>query len=106
VEAYLKALIEGIAFVVDPANNEVVKRIVASKLRLSIPAEVELVYQSVFSSYERIPYPNLDGMKKLHGVLTYTNPKLATVRPETVMDASFINRLERSGFIQSVYRKR
>jgi ABC-type nitrate/sulfonate/bicarbonate transport system substrate-binding protein len=106
VEAYLKALIEGIAFVVDPANKEVVKRIVASKLRLSIPAEVELVYQSVFSSYERIPYPNLDGMKKLHSVLTYTNPKLATVRPETVMDASFINRLERSGFIQSVYRKR
>jgi hypothetical protein len=28
------------------------------------------------------------------------------VRPETVMDASFINKLENSGFIQSVYKKR
>jgi ABC-type nitrate/sulfonate/bicarbonate transport system substrate-binding protein len=106
VEAYLKALIEGIASVVEPANKEVVSRILATKLRLSNPADVEKVYQSVSSSYERIPYPNLDGMKKLHSILTSTNPKLATVRPETVMDASFINKLEHSGFIQSVYKKR
>jgi NitT/TauT family transport system substrate-binding protein len=106
VEAYLKALIEGIAFVVEPANKEVVTRVLASKLRLSNPVDVEKVYQSVSSSYERIPYPNLDAMKKLHSILTSTNPKLATVRPETVMDASFINKLEQSGFIQSVYKKR
>ena len=60
----------------------------------------------VSSSYERIPYPNLDGMKKLRSMPTSTNPKLAPVRPETVMDASFINKLEQSGFIQSVYKKR
>jgi len=106
VEAYLKALIEGIAFVVEPANKEVVRRILASRLRLSNPADVEKVYLSVFSSYERIPYPNLEGMKKLHSVLTSTNPKLASVRPETVMDATFINKLEGAGFIQSVYKKR
>ena len=81
-------------------------RIVASKLRLSNPADLEKVYQSVSSSYERIPYPNLDGMKKLHSVLTSTNPKLAAVRPETVMDASFISKLKSSGFIQSAYKKR
>jgi hypothetical protein len=27
-------------------------------------------------------------MKRLHSILTLTNPKLATVRPEAVMDAS------------------
>ncbi len=32
--------------------------------------------------------------------------RLANVRPETVMDGSFINKLETSGFIQSVYKKR
>jgi hypothetical protein len=106
VEAYLKALIEGIAFVVEPANKDTVSRILASKLRLSNSGDVEKVYQSVSGSYERIPYPNLDGMKRLHSILTLTNPKLATVRPEAVMDASFINKLESSGFIQSVYKKR
>ena len=59
--AYLEALIEGIAFVVEPANKEGVGRIVASKLRLSNPADVEKVYQSVSSSYERIPYPTWTG---------------------------------------------
>jgi hypothetical protein len=83
-----------------------VRRILASRLRLSNPADVEKVYLSVSSSYERIPYPNLEGMKKLHNVLTSTNPKLASVRPETVMDATYINKLESAGFIQSVYKKR
>jgi hypothetical protein len=103
--AYLEALIEGIAFGVEPVNKEIVSRILAFKLRLSNPADVEKVYLSVSSSYERIPYLNLDGMKRLHSILTSTNPKLATVRPETVMGTSFINKLESSGFVRSIYKK-
>jgi hypothetical protein len=106
VEAYLKAIIEGIAFMVGPANKEVVSRIVASKLRLTNPADAEEAYQSVVGSYERIPYPNLDGMKRLQTVLISINPKLATVRPETVVDNSFINKLESSGFIKGIYKTR
>ena len=106
VEAYLKAIIEGIAFMVEPANKEVVSRIVASKLRLTNPADAEEAYQSVVGSYERIPYPNLDGMKRLQTVLISINPKLATVRPETVVDNSFINKLESSGFIKGIYKTR
>jgi ABC-type nitrate/sulfonate/bicarbonate transport system substrate-binding protein len=106
VEAYLKAIIEGIAFMVEPANKEVVSRIVASKLRLTNPADAEEAYQSVVGCYERIPYPNLDGMKRLQTVLISINPKLATVRPETVVDNSFINKLESSGFIKGIYKTR
>jgi hypothetical protein len=51
--AYIEALIEGIAFVVEPVNKEIVSRILAFKLRLSNPADVEKVYQSVSSSYEQ-----------------------------------------------------
>jgi hypothetical protein len=87
-------------------QRDTVGRILASKLSLSNPADVEKVYRSVSSSYERIPYPNLDGMKKLHSIPTSSNPKLAAVGPETVMDTSFISKLESSGFIQSVYKKR
>lgn len=105
VEAYVKAFIEGIAFIAEPANKEIVKRTMASHLRLSNPADAEEAYQSVSHAYERIPYANVDAMKRLHGILTSINPKLATVRPETVVDNSFINKLESSGFIQSVYKK-
>ena len=97
---YIEALIEGIAFAVDAVNKEIVSRILAFKLRLSNPADVEKVYLSVSSSYERIPYLNLDGMKSLHSILTSTK-----VRPETVMGTSFINKLESSGFVRSIYKK-
>jgi NitT/TauT family transport system substrate-binding protein len=105
VDAYLKAFIESIAYMLDPANKPGVVRIIATNLRLTNPADAEESYQTVINSYERIPYPNLDGMKKLLGILTAINPKLASVRPESVVDYAFIQKLESSGFIQSVTKK-
>ena len=105
VEGYLKMILEGIAYLLEPANKESVKRILATNLRLSNPADVEEVYQSVVNSYERIPYPSVEGMKRLHGILASINPKLVDVRPETVVDGSFVSRLESSGFIRSLRKK-
>jgi NitT/TauT family transport system substrate-binding protein len=105
VEAYLKMILEGIAYLLEPANKESVKRILATNLRLSNPADVEEVYQSVVNSYERIPYPNVEGMKRLHGILVSINPRLVDVRPETAVDGSFVSRLESSGFIRSLHKK-
>lgn len=106
VEAYLKAFIEAISYMLDPANKAAVVRIIAANLRLSNPADAEESYQTVIDAYERVPYPNLEGMKKLASILASINPKLASVRPESVVDNSFIQRLESSGFIQSVSKKR
>jgi hypothetical protein len=33
------------------------------------------------------------------------NPKIAEVRVENVIDTSFMNKLESSGYIQSIYKK-
>ena len=105
VDSYLKAFIEAIAYLLDPANKAAMVRLMATNLRLNNPAEAEESYQTVINSYERIPYPNLDGMKKLHGILISINPKIASVRPESVVDYTFIQKLESSGFIQSVSKK-
>ncbi len=105
LEAYLKSIIEGIAFVMEPANKEVVVKTLAAKLRLSKPSDAEESYQSVVQQYERVPYFNVEGLKKLNTILTTINPKLASVNPETVVDNSFITKLDSSGFIQSLYAK-
>ena len=39
IEGYLKATIEAIALIGDPANKEIVSRLLASNLRLSNPAD-------------------------------------------------------------------
>jgi NitT/TauT family transport system substrate-binding protein len=105
IEGYLKAMIEAIAVTLDPANKELVTRLLASKLRLTNPADAEESYYAVINSYERAPHTNVEGMKRLHTLLTQINPKVAEVRVENVIDNSFMNRLESSGFIQSVYKK-
>jgi len=53
-----------------------------------------------------VPYSNLENMKRLHRLLIQVNPKVADVKVESVIDNSFISKLESSGYIQSVYKKR
>lgn len=105
VEGYLKATTEAIAMINDPANKELVSRLLAANLRLTNPADVEETYQAVIQNYERVPHPTLDGMRRLQKLLAQQNPKVAEVRVETLIDSSVMNKLESSGFIQSLYKK-
>ncbi|HET9916061.1 MAG TPA: ABC transporter substrate-binding protein [Candidatus Binatia bacterium] len=105
IDAYLRAMIEAIAITVDPASKSGVTRAIMSNLRLSNPADAEEAYNAVVSSIERVPYMHLDSMKRLHQLLVQVNPKVADVRIEGVIENSFINKLESSGYIQSVYKK-
>jgi NitT/TauT family transport system substrate-binding protein len=105
IEAYLKTLIESIGLLLDPVNQESVTRTIAKNLRLSNPADAEEAYHSVVNSYERVPYTNVESMKRLHGLLTTINPKVKDVRVESVIDNSFISKLDQSGFVQSVWKK-
>ena len=105
IDAYLKTFIEAIGYVVEPANKQSVIRTLATNLRLSNPADAEEAYHSVVGSIERVPYTNLEGMKRLHRLLMTINPKVADVRVESVIDNSFISKLENTGFIQNVSKK-
>lgn len=89
----------------EPTHKEAGGRIFAANLRLSNPADVEEAYQSIVNSYERVPYPTVEGMSTLQSVMVMINPKLANVNVEKVIDGSFVERLQKSGFIQSVGRK-
>jgi len=105
IEGYLKATVEAIAMINDPANRELVSRLLASNLRLSNPADVEESYQAVISNYERAPHTTVEGMKRLQKLLIQLNPKIAEVKVENLLDNSFMTKLESSGFIQNLYKK-
>ena len=105
MEGYLKSMVEAIAFTFNPANKELVVRLLASNLHLAILTDAAEAYETVISSYERAPHPSLDGMKRLHKLLTQINPKISDVRVETTIDTSWMDKLESSGFIESVYKR-
>jgi len=104
IDAYMKTMIEAIAVTVDPANREMVTRLLASNLRLSA-TDAEESYQAVINFYERVPHTNVEGMRRLHKLLLQINPKMGDVRVENTIDNSFLSKLETSGYIQSVYKK-
>lgn len=106
IDAYLRTMLEAIAITIDPANKASVTKTIASNLRLSNAADADEAYHAVVNSIERIPYSHLDSMKRLHQLLVQINPKVADVRVESVIDNSFINKLESSGYIQSVYKNK
>jgi ABC-type nitrate/sulfonate/bicarbonate transport system substrate-binding protein len=106
IDAYMKALVEAIAYLLDPVNKETVTRAMATNLRLSNSGEADEAYKAVVNAYERVPYPTIDGMKRLHGLLTSVNPKLAEAKVESLIDDSFVQKLDSSGFVQSVAKKR
>jgi NitT/TauT family transport system substrate-binding protein len=105
IEAYLKGLVEAIAFTFNPANKELVVRLLAANLRLANLADAAEAYETVLSSYERAPHTSLDGMKRLHKLLIQINPKVSDVRVETTIDNSWMDKLETSGFVDSVYKR-
>jgi NitT/TauT family transport system substrate-binding protein len=103
IDGYLKAFIEALAYILEPTNKAPLMRIIASNLRLEGSA-IEDAYQAVVNSYDRIPYPNVEGIKRLQGVMVQLNPKLASVRAESVIDSGLISRIEASGFIKSIQK--
>jgi ABC-type nitrate/sulfonate/bicarbonate transport system substrate-binding protein len=105
IDAYLRTMLEAVAITVDPANKSSVMRAIMTNLRLSNPADAEEAYNAVVNSVERVPYSQLDSMKRLHQLLIQINPKVVDVRVETVIDNSFISKLESSGYIQNLYKK-
>jgi hypothetical protein len=44
-------------------------------------------------------------MKRLQKLMAQITPKIADARVETVIDNSFMNKIESSGYIQSLYKK-
>lgn len=101
IDGYLKAFIESLNYILDPANKAPLMRLIAANLRLESTA-TEDAYQAVVNSYDRIPYPNVDGIKRLQSVMVQLNPKLAGVKAESVVDSSIISRIEAAGFSKSL----
>jgi hypothetical protein len=79
-----------------------------SRLKLSDPSLAEEGYGDIVKEFDPKPYPSLEGLKNMQRLLAMQNPKLADVNPATLIDNSFLRKLEDSGFLaqlQARYRE-
>ena len=98
-EAVVKAIVEGNALILNPANRATVTNIVARYLRLS-GEDAKNAYDDLIPKVERRPYPNLDAIKATIQIMGTRNPKIAQLKTEDIVDTTILRRLDQSGFIR------
>lgn len=103
VMRYMRAHLEGIAlFKKDP---EFGKKVIKKMLRLDDDSLAQESWE-LFAKYRlAAPYPNIKGMKTSYEYVAMTRSDVYKHRPEEFVDASFVEELDKSGFIKKLYEK-
>ncbi len=103
----VKGIIEGIAFIAQEKNATEVKRVLKKYLKFEEQAKIDDAYTSLrgYALDIRKPYPTDEGVDSLIKFLAKFNPKVASVTVKDVVDSSLVAELDKSGFIDSVYKE-
>jgi NitT/TauT family transport system substrate-binding protein len=103
VMRYMRAHIEGIArFKQEP---ELAKKVIKKMLRLNDDSLAEESWELFAKHRLAAPYPNIKGMKTSYEYVAATRPDVYKHKPEDFVDASFVEELDKSGFIKKLYEK-
>jgi ABC-type nitrate/sulfonate/bicarbonate transport system substrate-binding protein len=103
LEKVVTALVEGLAFVLQPANKAVVMKTMTKQMKLADSAAAEDGYQEQLATLSRKPYPSLDGLRNAQRLMAQQNPKIGALKMEDLVDARFVRKLDESGFIDKLY---
>ena len=103
VMRYMRAHLEGIArFKQEP---EFAKKVIKKVLRLDDDSLANESWE-LFAKYRlAAPYPNIKGMKTSYEYVATTRPDVYKHKPEEFVDSSFVEELDKSGFIKKLYEK-
>jgi NitT/TauT family transport system substrate-binding protein len=103
----VKGILEGIAFIAQERNAGEVKRVLGKYLKFDDPAKIDDAYKALrgYAVSIRKPYPTKEGVASLITFLAKFNPKVAQVTVDDVVDSSLVAELDKTGFIDGVYKE-
>ncbi len=97
-EALLKGTIDSLRFFQKPENKPVALKTMAKYLRLNRVEDAEIGYNAMVAAYSSDLRPKPEGLQKIYSILSRNNPKLSTLKPESILDPTFIQRIQSSGY--------
>jgi ABC-type nitrate/sulfonate/bicarbonate transport system substrate-binding protein len=103
VERFLKVLIEGIS--IFKSNKERSLAIMKKYMRVTGDDILEEAYQYTNNELEQVPAPSLPVIKSALDMLSFQYPQAKQTDPNLIIDPSFVNKIEESGFIRALYKK-
>ncbi|TAJ82631.1 ABC transporter substrate-binding protein [bacterium] len=101
-ENVLKAVVEGIIWGISPLNQGRVIDLISKRLRIT-RQEAEEGYKDMLLGLERRPFPSVEGLKNIQRLMKSRNPRMAELKVEDLIDASFMRKLDESGFINRLF---
>ncbi|MBI4524701.1 MAG: ABC transporter substrate-binding protein [Deltaproteobacteria bacterium] len=105
LEKILKGFVAANSFCLDSKNKEKVKAVLVKYLRLESVNKAEEHYQSAMKVLPKKPYVELAGISSMIDFMAETDPLVAKVKAEEVINHSLLKRLDESGFIDQPFRK-
>jgi ABC-type nitrate/sulfonate/bicarbonate transport system substrate-binding protein len=102
VDAILGGLVESVAFIQNPVHREVALKSLVKNLRLSSTKEAENGYEVLQWLYSLDVKPSVAGIQNMQRLVALTNPRVAGVKAEDVVDEVPVQRLERTTFYQEL----
>jgi ABC-type nitrate/sulfonate/bicarbonate transport system substrate-binding protein len=102
MENLFRALVEGIAFVLTPANKAATLAILQKRLGVSAN-EAEAGFKDMTLGLDPKPYPSLEGLRNIQRLMKARNPKVEKATIEELVDDRILRQLDGSGFIDRLY---
>lgn len=100
---YMKAHIEGISLF--KKDRELSKKVIKKMLRLDDEELIDESYEIFSKAFLPAPYPNIKGMKTSFEYVAMTRPEVWRHKAEEFADSSFVEELDKSGFIKKLYAR-
>ncbi len=98
----VKSVIEGIHLM--RTNSAVAKRALSRRMQIKDEKEIEDTYQLLKSFVQIKPYPTLEGFKTIFEDLAKRVPVAKNANPKEFVDTRFIEELDKSGYIDGLYK--
>ena len=99
---FVKAFVEAIHMV--KINPGVSKKAYAKYRKLKDEKEAEAAYETLREVVKAKPYPSVEGFKTILADLSEKVPAAKTANPKDFIDVTLLEELDRSGFIDALYR--
>ena len=99
----MKTFVEGLRYYKD--NREFVLKVTADFAQNRDPSVLNPTYEVVTRFQDRVPYVNMKGVEFMLKTLEARDPRAKTFDPANVVDSSFIQELEKTGFVDAVWKK-
>ncbi|MGN6719951.1 MAG: ABC transporter substrate-binding protein, partial [Candidatus Binatia bacterium] len=102
VRRFLKSYVEAIHLV--KTNPDISKKAFAKYRQTKDEKRVEDAYQALREIVRPKPYPSIEGFKTIIKDASERVPAAKTANPKDFMDVSLLEELDKSGFIDALYR--